>query len=187
MTNLLWPKIRNEWDVNDLGRQGFWLCLIIALFQLIAAAIVPDVWMRLLAVLSAVVFVVGAMGIREANWPAAALMFVFFAITLGDNIVNGRMPSILHFIAGLILLSNVRAAFLASRWQPIAEGDIRPSRPTRSFGDRLANRIPSKWWPRPRVAFFAVATLLVLFTFLDFAIALQDRMSAQAAPVATQP
>jgi len=187
MTNLLWPKIKNEWDVNDLCRQGFWLCLMIAVLQLIAAVIVPDAWMRVAAVLSALVFVVGALGVREANWPAATLLFTLYALTLGDDVVNGRTPNILHILAGLILLSNVRAAFLASRWQPIAEGDIRPLRPATKFRDRLVNQVPPKWWPRLRIAFFGVAALLVLFTFLDFAISLHERTATLADPSTAQP
>ncbi len=60
---------------------------------------------------AAFVFVLGGMGVREASWPAAAMILSLFFLDLLYTMVTGR--GFLHRCCA-VLLSNVRAAFLAS-------------------------------------------------------------------------
>ena len=34
LKSLLWPSVDNAWDVDYLGQQGFWICLIIGALNL---------------------------------------------------------------------------------------------------------------------------------------------------------
>lgn len=46
--NLFWPAIRTEVDVDQIGRQGFWLCFITAMFTL-AVSLLAGVYIWALA------------------------------------------------------------------------------------------------------------------------------------------
>jgi len=35
LKSIFWPTVENQWDVDHLCRQGFWICTIIAAVQLI--------------------------------------------------------------------------------------------------------------------------------------------------------
>ena len=40
LKSIFWPTVENAWDVNHLGQQGFWICLVIGVFQLIGTAFI---------------------------------------------------------------------------------------------------------------------------------------------------
>jgi hypothetical protein len=106
------------------------------------------------------VYLVGGMGVRESSWPAAAMIFTIYVINL---LGSGRAPGVLSFIIGAVLLSNVRATFIASRWKPVAEGEDRPMRFNETFRDKLVDQLPPKAWPILRIPFFIAASLILLF------------------------
>ena len=39
LKSIFWPTVENAWDVDYLGRQGFWICLIIAAFQIVVSLV----------------------------------------------------------------------------------------------------------------------------------------------------
>ena len=168
LKSLFWPSVENAWDVDYLGQQGFWICLIIGVLSLgliaITASFVPNSAGRIVTLaLGTVIFfvyLVGGMGVRESSWPAAAMIFTIYVINL---LGSGRAPGILSFIIGAVLLSNVRATFIASRWKPVAEGEDRPMRFNETFRDKLVDQLPPKAWPILRIPFFIAASLILLF------------------------
>ncbi|MGB6192844.1 MAG: hypothetical protein WBF42_10275 [Terracidiphilus sp.] len=165
--SLFWPTVENAWDVDYLGQQGFWICLAIAIltsFLLVILAFAAPTLATRVGILIvtgafAFIFVVGGMGVRESSWPAAATIFVLYAV---NQLGTGRPPGILPIIIGAVLLSNVRATFLASRWKAPAEGEDRPTRFNETFRDKLADQLPPRIWPVLRIPFFVIATLLFL-------------------------
>jgi hypothetical protein len=166
--SLFWPTVENAWDVDYLGQQGFWICLVISVlstvFIVITAFELPNPVARAtLLALSAVIFfvyVIGGMGVRESSWPAAALIFVLYVV---NQLGSGGPPGVLAIIAGAVLLSNVRATFLASRWQPVTEGEDRPMRFNETMRDKLVDQMPPRLWPVFRIPFFVVSSLLLAF------------------------
>jgi hypothetical protein len=168
LKSLLWPTVDNPWDVDYLGQQGFWICLILAIFSFLllafSASEVPNpagrITVFILAGVLFFVYVVGGMGVRESSWAAAAMIFTIYAL---NELDSGRPPGILSIIVGGVLLSNVRATFLASRWKPIAEGEDRPTRFSETFRDKLVDQLPPRVWPVLRVPFFITSTLLLIF------------------------
>ena len=85
LKSIFWPTVENAWDVDYLGRQGFWICFWIAVFQLIILAISGNPFLIAFGVVEALFFFIGGMGVRESNWPAAALVFsIFFVDQLGN-------------------------------------------------------------------------------------------------------
>jgi hypothetical protein len=100
------------------------------------------------------------MGVRESNWPAAAMIFTIYVI---NQVGSGTPPGILSIIIAAVLLSNVRATFIASRWKPLAEGEDRPMRFSETFRDKLVDQFPPKVWPILRIPFFIAASLILVF------------------------
>jgi hypothetical protein len=192
LKSLLWPSVDNAWDVDYLGQQGFWICLIIALisivFLTITASETPSHSAQLTVFIIAGVFffafVVGGMGVRESSWPAAAMIFTLYAV----NQLSSGAPGPLAIIIGAVLLSNVRATFLASRWKPVAEDEDRPTRFNETVRDKLVDQLPPRLWPILRIPFFVVSSLLLLFLFYVSAMMLLQPHAAlddNATPSAT--
>ena len=175
LKRIFWPAVENAWDVDYLGRQGFWICLIVAALQLAVALTSGNPIMIVAGAASALVFLIGGMGVREASWPAAALVFSIYFAGLLFTLASRQLPGFLTIIAAGILLSNVRAAFLASEWRPAAEDEDRPMRFKETWGDKLADQLPAKAWPVLQIPFFGLASLLLLLSLAAVGFALLQR------------
>ncbi|MGA2849758.1 MAG: hypothetical protein ABSE46_12240 [Terracidiphilus sp.] len=168
LKSLFWPTVENAWDVDYLGQQGFWISLIIGLFSLaliaVTASQVPNsagrIAVLVLGIVIFFVYLVGGMGVRESSWPAAAMIFTIYVINL---LGSGTPPGILSIIIAAVLLSNVRATFIASRWKPLAEGEDRPMRFSETFRDKLVDQLPPRAWPILKIPFFIAASLILVF------------------------
>lgn len=166
LKSLFWPAVENAWDVDYLGQQGFWICLFIAVISLVWAAIpafeIPNLALRGLALaIGAIVsfmYLVGGMGVRQSSWPAALAVFFLYAI---DQVSTGRV-GVLSIIIGAVLLSNVRATILASRWKPATEDEDRPTRFNETFRDKLVDQLPPRAWPIAKYPFYILAVLLLV-------------------------
>ena len=183
LKSLFWPTVENAWDVDYLGQQGFWICLAIGVFSLVLIAIeasqVPNaagrVGVLILGILIFFVYLVGGMGVRESSWPAAAMIFTIYVINL---LGSGTPPGILSLIICAVLLSNVRATFIASRWKPLAEDEDRPMRFNETFRDKLVDQLPPKAWPILKIPFFIAASLIMVFLlFVSVAGLMNKRVS----------
>jgi hypothetical protein len=185
LKSLFWPTVENAWDVDYLGQQGFWICIVIAIlsfaFILFAAFEFTNPASRgvvlTLGVVFSFAFIVGGMGVRESSWPAAAMIFTLYVV---DQLASGRPPSVIPIIIGGVLLSNLRATFLASRWKPAAEGEDRPTRFNETFRDKVVDQLPPKLWPILRIPFFIASSLLLIFLLYASAVALNR---GPAAPI----
>jgi len=172
LKSIFWPTVENAWDVDYLGQQGFWICAFIAVFQLAVALISGNIILAVSGIVTAIVFFIGGMGVREASWPAAAMVFAIYLTGILFSLASGQPPNVLTIIAAAVLLSNVRAAFLASEWRPLQEGEDRPTRFSETISDKLVDQLPQKAWPVLKVFFFSLASLLLLLGVLGLAGAL---------------
>lgn len=182
LKSLLWPTVDNAWDVDYLGQQGFWICLFIAIASSIFIAALGNTFdpaaqprVLILAVSTFFVFFVGGMGVRQASWPAAAFIFAIYAL---NQVATGRAPGILTIIIGAVLLSNLRATYLASRWTPPADDEDRPMRFNETWRDKLVDQIPPRAWPILRIPFYIAALILLLFTIFLSAVTLRRPAAA---------
>jgi hypothetical protein len=175
LKSIFWPTVENAWDVDYLGRQGFWICFWIAIFQLFTAAISRNAFLLIVGVVEALVFLIGGMGVRETKWPAAALVFSIFFLNQLANLAGGHFPGVLAVIGAAVLLSNLRATFLASEWRPAAEGEDRPTRFNETLGDKLADQLPAKLWPALQIPFYGLASILLLVSLLGLGVLLLYR------------
>jgi len=90
------------------------------------------------------------------------MVFVLYVV---DQLSAGHPPGILPVIIGAVLLSNVRATILASRWKPASEDEDRPTRFNETFRDKLVDQLPPRAWPIIKYPFYilGVITLLLIF------------------------
>jgi hypothetical protein len=192
--SLLWPTVDNAWDVDYLGHQGFWLCLIIGLFSLVSVLFsvseLPNPTAKavtlILGVILFFVYFVGGMGVRQASWPAALSVFLLYVF---DQAASGHLPSVITVIISAVLLSNVRATILASRWKPPTEDEDRPTRFNETFRDKLVDQLPPRAWPILKYPFYFLAFIVLFLLFSTFALHLlrppQPAVNENAVPSAT--
>jgi hypothetical protein len=176
LKSIFWPTVENAWDVDYLGQQGFWICVIVAVFQLVGGAFSGSPIVLCTSAVGALVFMIGAMGVREGSWPAAALVFGLYFAGILASMAVGQLPGILSIIAAAVLLPNVRAAFLASGWRPAAEGEDRPMRFNETVRDKFVDQLPAKAWPVLQVPFFSLAGILLLLSLLGAGVMLWRRL-----------
>jgi len=172
LKSIFWPTVENAWDVDYLGQQGFWLCILIAAFQLGFMLLTGQVFLMAIGLVGAVFYATGGIGVREKNWPAAALIFACYLIetltAFGSGLLLTPVGALKVVFLGL-LLSNLRATFIASEWKPAAEGEDRPERFSETFRDKLVDMWPPKVWPKVQIGFYVLGALWFLASLLVLA------------------
>jgi hypothetical protein len=113
------------------------------------------------------VYFVGGMGVRETSWPAAFTVFILYMV---DQLSAGRAPGVLSIMIGAVLLSNVRATILASRWKPSGEDEDRPMRFNETFRDKLVDQVPPRAWPILKYPFYVSGVLVLGMLLATFAL-----------------
>jgi hypothetical protein len=187
LKSIFWPTVENAWDVDYLGRQGFWICLIIAVVQIVLALLSRNPILLVLGLAEALIFLIGGMGVREGSWPAAALVFSIFLLNLLSTIAQGRFPGILMIVATGVLLSNVRAAFLASEWKPSPDDQDKPIRFSDTLGDKLVDQMPAKLWPVLQIPFYGLAALILLLSIVGVGFIALQHLGVLPHAVSAQP
>jgi hypothetical protein len=169
---LFWPTIENQYDVDLVGQQGFWICFIIAV---ISAVMLIATGQPLIGLLVGITYFLAGIGVRERSIAAAVLIFACYFLDrlssvelmiLGSTGVGN--PFVVS-VATLLLFSNVRATILSRKWRaPETPADIGelPERTNSTFFDKLANSMPPAVWPKSRFVFYPLAGLLLLLTVL---------------------
>jgi hypothetical protein len=165
---LLWPTIYNQYDVDLLGQQGFWVCIALGTLSGVLLLLTGQFLVGLLTVF---VFFAGACGVRERSVSAASVIFAIQLISLlSAYFISGLPPSpVISIVILMLLLANVRAAIISSRWiaAPPEESDTDlPERSTFTAADRFANTLPVTLWPKIKYVFFGVSALYLVLTIV---------------------
>ncbi len=189
---LLWPTVESAWDADSIARQGFWVCLLIGACEVIVGIVAGTAALNaagasafvLLGLIAGLVFFLGGMGVRQCSWPAAALIVALFSVHLLFSAANGRFPGFLVIVGEGLLVANLRASVIASRWSAPQEGEDRPSRFRQTFADKLADQWPTAAWPILRIPFFVLAGLLFLLLAAGTLIILLVRLGILPNPAA---
>jgi hypothetical protein len=153
LKSLFWPSIQSANDVDYLGAQGFWVCVIVAVLTLVFSAAtghpIAGSFLLLFYYLSGV-------GVRERSRYAATLVFAMFT---ADAIASGfGVPRII--LMGL-LLSNLRATWIAADWKPESDAAVLPPRFTESWSDKFADQLPTWLWPKVRIIYYIFSVCLL--------------------------
>lgn len=145
LRSLFWPSIQNGSDVDYLGAQGYWVCLLVATGSLVVLVVVGQ---PITAAATFIFYFLGGLGVRERSRYAAAVVFAMF---FPDTLMSF---SVLRVILTALLLSNLRATWIAASWKPESEEAILPPRMNETFADKLADQLPAWLWPKLRIAYY---------------------------------
>ncbi len=146
LKSLFWPSIQTATDVDYLGTQGYWVCTLIAVLSLV---ILVATGQTLAGVFTFLLLYLGAVGVRERSRYAAAIVLLFYGI---DAIVSG--VSVLKILFAALLLSNLRATWIAAQWKPESDQAAFPPRLSETLGDKLADQLPPWLWPKIRILYY---------------------------------
>lgn len=164
LKSLFWPSIKNGTDVDYLGAQGYWVCAIVGVGSFVFALAFGQPIMGTLLLLF---YYIGGVGVRERSLYAAAvvfgLYFVDFLFAISRLISAGGFVRI-AFAA--LLLSNLRATWIASRWNPQSEEASLPPRLSGSWNDKFVDQFPAWLWPKVRILYYIFSFLMLAFVCL---------------------
>jgi hypothetical protein len=167
LKSLFWPTVANAWDVDYLGQQGFWICFLIAVLLFGFSLVSGSPLLIALGFFGGLLYFTGGMGVREKCWPAAALILAcYFVDTLATMLTGPFLTpgQVVRFVVLALLLTNLRATFIASEWKPAAEGHDVPLRFNESLRDKLVDSWPPILWPRLQLPFYILAVLWLLMS-----------------------
>lgn len=151
--SLFWPSIQSGTDVDYLGAQGYWVCVFIAVMSLIALMVLGN---PITAVFSALFCYMSGIGVRErSRFAAIAILFLMVI----DSFVTG--VNVVRVLILALLVSNVRATWLASQWQSDSEEAALPPRMNETFGDKFADMFPQWAWPKVRFVYYVFAIMFL--------------------------
>lgn len=155
LKSLFWPSIRSGADVDYLAVQGFWVCTIVGV---ISFAFLTLSGQPIIGFLVLVLFHFGGVGVREHNPFAAAVMLVYYVVDFLTSVLflfaNSPGVGVVRVIVTALLLSNLRATWIASGWKPDSEEATLPPRLGETFFDKFADLWPQFIWPKVKIVYY---------------------------------
>jgi hypothetical protein len=166
--SLFWPSIETSSDVDYLGTQGYWVCAIVAVFSFVFSIITGHPIAGFFVLLF---YYLGGVGVREHSLYAATVVFVMFVV---DTMAQ---PGLLKVFLAAVLLSNLRATWIASHWKPDSTEAAMPIRLSETWGDKFADKLPPWLWPRIRILYYVFSVCFLALTILGLTILTMRRHS----------
>jgi hypothetical protein len=160
LKSLFWPSIQTGTDVDYLGAQGYWVCTLVAVFSFVFLVVSGQ---PISGTLILLFYYLGGVGVRERSRYAAAVVLLMYVL---DTFFSG--PGVVRLLLGALLLSNLRATWIASRWKSDSEEAALPPRLGDTLGDKFADRLPMWLWPKVRIGYyvFSAGSLIVILVGL---------------------
>ncbi len=154
LKSLFWPSIESGVDVDYLAVQGYWVCTLVAILSFFLTFMAGQpIW----AVAVFLLFHLGGVGVREHSRFAATIVFVYYVISMPMSLkllLASFGGTVLRVIITALLLSNLRAAWIAAHWRSGSDEAMLPVRLDDTWMDKLANKWPSWLWPKMRVVYY---------------------------------
>jgi hypothetical protein len=160
LKSLFWPSIRNGTDVDYLGSQGYWVCTLVAIGSFVFLAIQGQ---PLTGVAIFFYYYLGGVGVRERSRYAALAVFIMYLL---DTLL---LPGVIRIILSALLLSNLRATWIAASWRPESEEAVLPPRLNETFTDKLADQLPPWLWPKVRIVYYIYSAGFLLLVIAGLA------------------
>jgi hypothetical protein len=169
LKSLFWPSIQSASDLDYLGAQGYWVCAGVAVISLVFLVISDH------AIIGAFVFLfyyLSGVGVRERSRYAAAVVLLMY---FGDMLASG--PSALRVFLTALLLSNLRATWIASRWKPESEEAVLPPRFAETWSDKFADQLPTWLWPKVKILYYVLSVCYLAFFVIGFIAIMRRHLS----------
>jgi len=174
LKSLFWPSIQSGADVDYLAVQGFWVCTIVGVMSFVFLAFLAG--QPITGVLVFLLFHLGGVGVREHNPFAAAIILVYYVVDFLASavflFVNSPGIGVLRIIIMALLVSNLRATWIAGNWKPDSEEAVLPPRMGETFADKFSDKWPAFIWPKVKWVYYifsfgflalTVAGLIILY------------------------
>lgn len=160
LKSLFWPSVKTGSDVDYLGTQGYWVCAIVAVVAFALSFLTNH---PIAGFFVLVYYYLGGVGVREHSGFAAMMVFVLFAAgTLAS-------PGIVGVILSALLLSNLRATWIAADWKPESTEAAMPMRLSETWGDKFADKLPQWLWPKVRIPYYVFSVGFLALSLLGLA------------------
>ena len=157
LKSLFWPSIQTATDVDYLGAQGYWVCTVVALLSF---GVLVSTGQAISAVATLLFYYLGGVGVRERSRYAAAVVLLMYLV---DTFFTGL--GVVRILIGALLVSNMRATWIAAQWKPDSEEAALPPRLGDTMSDKFADRLPQWLWPKVRIPYYVLS---IIFMFLIF-------------------
>jgi hypothetical protein len=141
--------------VDYLAVQGFWVCTIVGALSFVFLAL--GAHQPITGLLVFLLFHLGGVGVREHSPFAAAIMLVYYIVDFLASVVllvNSPGIGVVRIIIMALLLSNLRATWIAGGWKPDSEEAALPPRMGETFSDKLSDLWPAFIWPKVKVLYY---------------------------------
>lgn len=142
LRSLFWPSIQTSSDVDYLGSQGFWVCVVVGVLSFVMSVLGGHPIAGFFVLL---IYYFGGTGVRERSRFAAATVLILFltdfvgSIILTGSAAIGPASGVFRILMTALLVSNLRATWIAAQWE-------RGSEVLPRFGDtwteKFADRLP---------------------------------------------
>jgi len=163
--SLFWPSIQSGADVDYLAVQGFWVCTLVGVMSLTFLLLGRQ---PILGVALFLLFHLGGVGVREHNPFAAAIVLLYYVIDFLISFVfvffNSPGIGVVKIIIIALLVSNLRATWIAGNWKPESEEAALPPRMGDTFFDKFSDKWPAFIWPKIKWLYyiFSFACLVLI-------------------------
>ncbi len=173
LKSLFWPSIQSGADVDYLAVQGFWVCTIIGVLTLVFQVLAGN---SVTGILILLLFHLGGVGVREHNPFAAGIMLAYYLVDFLSSIVfvfvNTPGIDVVKIIVMALLLSNLRATWIASGWKSDSEEAALPTRMGDTFADKFSDKWPAFIWPKVKILYYIFSFVLLVLIVADLVVML---------------
>lgn len=148
LKSLLWPSVQTSNDVDYLGAQGYWVCTIVAVLSFVVSIIGSH---PIAGFFVLFFYYLGGIGVRERSRYAAAAVL---ALYVSDSLLSIAGNPIIKILISALLLANLRATWIAARWEPQTDEATSVPRFGETWSDKFADQLPMWLWPKLRIPYY---------------------------------
>jgi hypothetical protein len=169
LKSLFWPEIENGSDVDYLGAQGYWVCTLVAV---VSVAFLAMSGKPVTGVAILLFYYLGGVGVRERSRYAAVVVFGMYVL---DTLIS---PGIVRILFAALLLSNLRATWIASGWKSDSEEAFLPPRLDESMTDKFRDTFPAWLWPKIKIGYYIFSASFLMMVVLGLVMMFLGKLPA---------
>lgn len=161
---VFWPSLRDEAEVHDAARHGYFACLFLCASVLVLMLMGGS---PLAATIDIAFYFMAALGVRQLSRLASVAAFVMVLAERAAALLSGNLGalSVLGILVAAVLLNSVRAAYIAREMRPAGDVDAISNPPYTAHSESAGwlETLPWLLWPKVRLVFrFYLVGLMVM-------------------------
>jgi len=127
-----------------------------------------------LAITLLLFFYFGGVGVRQRDPLAAGMVFLFYGVDTVTTLFFMVFASpwgmiVFRIFVTALLLSNIRATWIASKWKTDSEEAALPPRLNETWSDKFADQLPTILWPKARIAYYIFGACVLTLVSIGLA------------------